>query len=209
MLVSPSVLTADFTNLKNEIDQITSADYIHIDIMDGHFVPNISFGPSITKSINEITDNKLDVHLMVSEPLKWIDQFSLSNVEFITVHVESNNYYKAIDQIKKNGKKVGISIKPYTPIDEIIGVFDQVDLVLVMTVEPGFGGQSFMTDMLEKVKKIKNIRDNNDHQFIIEVDGGVNNKTIDLCKKAGVDMVVAGSYVFNKENKKKAIDSLR
>jgi len=209
MLVAPSVLTADFTNLKNEIDQITSADYIHIDIMDGHFVPNISFGPSITQSIDQITNTKLDVHLMVSEPLKWIDQFSLPNVEFITVHVESDDYYKAIDQIKKNGKKVGISIKPYTPIDEIIGLFDQVDLVLVMTVEPGFGGQSFMVDMLEKVKKIKNIRDNNHQQFIIEVDGGVNDKTINLCKKAGVDMVVAGSYVFNKENKKKAIDSLR
>ena len=209
MIIAPSVLTADFTKLATELEKINTADYIHIDIMDGHFVPNISFGPAITKTINDISKLPLDVHLMVSNPVKWIDRFSLSNVEIITVHVESNQYLEAIDLIRKNGKKVGISIKPHTPIDEIIELLDQVNLVLVMTVEPGFGGQSFMADMMDKVKSLSSIRTKDNLDFIIEVDGGVNKDTIKTCQQAGVDMVVAGSYVFNHENPKEAIKSLK
>lgn len=209
MLVAPSILTANFAKLKKQLKKISSADYVHIDIMDGHFVPNISFGPSITEKISKVAHPKLDVHLMVTDPLDWIDKFSFKHVEFITVHVESNHYYKAMDRIRENGKKVGISIKPYTPLDEIIGLLDQVDLVLVMTVEPGFGGQKFMPDMLEKVKMLKSFKEKNNVDFLIEVDGGINQQTIDVCKEAGVDMVVAGSYVFNALDKKKAIDSLR
>ncbi len=209
MIIAPSVLTADFTKLASEIEKINTADYIHIDIMDGHFVPNISFGPAITKTINDMSKLPLDVHLMVTDPLKWIDLFSLSNVEFITVHVESKEYLEAINKIRNNGKKVGISIKPHTPVDEIIEILNQIDLVLVMTVEPGFGGQSFMVDMMDKVRSLVNIRSKENLNFVIEVDGGVNKDTIKTCQQAGVDMAVAGSYVFNHENTKEAIKSLK
>ncbi len=209
MIVAPSILTADFTKLYQEIKKIETADYVHIDIMDGNFVPNISFGPAITKQISKISPLPLDVHLMVSKPMDWIQKFSVENVEFITVHIESHQYLDAIEEIKKQGKKVGISVKPNTSVEEIISVLNMVDLVLIMTVEPGFGGQTFMADMMRKVDNLKSLRKFHGYGFLIEVDGGINDKTIKTCKDADVDMVVAGSYVFNHENPKKAIESLK
>lgn len=209
MKIAPSVLTADFTNLKNELDSINKADYIHIDIMDGNFVPNISFGPAINKQIANNTKIPLDVHLMVLNPLDWIAQFAIEQVEYITVHYESNKFEEALKEIKKHGKKIGITIKPETKVDAIKPYLKDADLVLVMSVEPGFGGQIFMPEMLEKVRELKTLRTTNNYDYIIEIDGGINNETIKLAKDAGVDISVVGSYVFNQKNRNETIDSLK
>jgi len=209
MLVAPSILTANFTRLHEDIDKIQTADYIHLDIMDGHFVPNISFGPHISRNINHITNIPLDVHLMVTDPLYWVDQFALEKVEFITIHIEANDTEETLKKIKEKGIKTGISIKPNTKVYDIVPFLNDIDLVLVMTVEPGFGGQSFMEDMMDKVKELVELRKQKKLHFIIEVDGGISNQTIDVCKNSGVDMVVAGSYVFNHKSPKEAIENLK
>lgn len=209
MKIAPSVLTADFANLKNELDSINKADYIHIDIMDGNFVPNISFGPAINKQIAKNTNIPLDVHLMVSNPVQWIEQFALEQVKYITVHYESNNFEDALKEIKKHGKKIGITIKPETKVDAIKPYLNEADLVLVMSVEPGFGGQSFMPEMLDKVRELKSLRTENNYSYVIEIDGGINNETIKLAKEAGVDISVVGSYVFNQKNRNETIDLLK
>lgn len=209
MKIAPSVLTADFTNLENDLKSISSADYIHIDIMDGNFVPNISFGPAITNQISKISNVKLDVHLMVEKPSFWIDKFALDNVEYITVHYETCDYLEAIELIKKHNKKVGLTIKPKTSVNDIIDDLESVDLVLIMSVEPGFGGQSFMPEMLEKVRQLVELRTKLNLDFVIEIDGGINNETIKLAKQAGVDIAVVGSYLFNQSDRNKTIQELK
>jgi ribulose-phosphate 3-epimerase len=209
MKIAPSILTADFTDLKNEIKSISNADLIHIDIMDGNFVPNISFGPAINKQIAKISNIDLDVHLMVSNPLMWIDEFSLENVKYITVHYESQNFLESIKRIKENKKLVGITIKPKTKVNSILDVLKLADLVLVMSVEPGFGGQKFMPEMLDKVRELKRLREENNYNYQIEIDGGINNETIKLAKEAGVDISVVGSYLFNQTDRNKVIDNLK
>ncbi|WP_162140283.1 ribulose-phosphate 3-epimerase [Haploplasma axanthum] len=209
MKIAPSVLTADFTNLKNEIDSISDADLIHIDIMDGNFVPNISFGPAITKQISKVSNKNLDVHLMVLDPLNWIDEFSLENVEYITVHFESNNFLEALTKIRKNGKKVGLTIKPETSVSLISKYLKDVDLVLIMSVKPGFGGQKFIPESLNKVKELVDLREKNNYKYVIEIDGGINGETAPLVKKAGVDIAVVGSYLFNKKERNKEMEKLR
>jgi ribulose-phosphate 3-epimerase len=209
MLVAPSILTADFTKLKEEINKIDKADFIHLDVMDGHFVPNISFGPHISRTISHMTHLDLDIHLMVTDPLFWIEQFSFLNTRYITIHEEANQVLESIKKIKSQGIKVGISIKPGTSVFSIVPLLKDVDLVLVMTVEPGFGGQSFMENMMVKVKELVKLREDKGLHYLIEVDGGISDKTIDICKKSGVDVVVAGSYVFNHKNPNQAIESLK
>lgn len=209
MLIAPSILTADFGDLKNEINSISKADYIHLDIMDGNFVPNLSFGPHISKCIRNLTDIPFDTHLMVLDPLKWISKFSIENTTFITVHYESNNYLEAIKEIKSKGIKAGISIKPKTTVDEIKHLLSQIDLILVMSVEPGFGGQKFMENSLDKIKKLKKLKEELNLNFIIEVDGGINLETAKLVKDAGADMIVAGSHIFNQKDRNKAIKQLK
>lgn len=209
MKIAPSILTADFTDLKNEIKSISNADLIHIDIMDGNFVPNISFGPAINKQIAKISNIDLDVHLMVTNPLMWIDEFSLENVKYITVHYESQNFLESIKRIKENKKLVGITIKPKTKVNSILDVLKLADLVLVMSVEPGFGGQKFMPEMLDKVRELKRLREENNYNYQIEIDGGINNETIKLAKEAGVDISVVGSYLFNQTDRNKVIDNLK
>ncbi len=209
MKIAPSILTADFTNLAEEIRSVESADYLHIDIMDGHFVPNISFGPTITHQISKMSSLPLDVHLMVTNPVKWVDQFAKSKPQFITIHTEANRVAETIKSIKSHHIGVGLSIKPKTPVDDLLPFLDHVSLVLVMTVEPGFGGQSFIYEALDKVKELVKIRKANNYQFEIEVDGGINAETIKNCRDAGVDIAVAGSYLFNQKDRQKGISSLR
>jgi len=209
MKIAPSVLTANFLKLEEEIKTISHADYIHIDIMDGNFVPNISFGPAICKQISNISKINLDVHLMVLDPLKWIDQFSFTNVEYITVHYEAYNFTRAMNKIRLNGKKIGLSIKPSTKIKEIEEFLHNVDLVLVMSVEPGFGGQKFMENSLKKVEKLVELRKKHNYNFLIEIDGGINDKTAVSAKNAGVDIAVIGSYLFNLKERNDEILKLR
>ena len=210
MKVAPSILTADFLNLAKEITTIKTADRFHIDIMDGNFVPNISFGPYITKLTNDFSSVPLDIHLMVDWPDFWIDKFNLSNTHNITFHFESkSDVNKTIEKIKKLGKKAGISIKPNTEVNEIIPLLSKVDIVLVMSVEPGFGGQKFIGCALDKIRELAEFRKKHHINFEIEVDGGVDSTNISEIKQAGADIVVAGSYIFNQADREAAISSLK
>jgi len=209
MLIAPSVLTADFSKLKQEIESIDNADYIHLDIMDGNFVPNLSFGPHIAKTISNETEVPLDTHLMVLDPLKWINTFAIPGTEFITVHYESENFLEAIRLIKEKGIKAGLSIKPATEVEEIIEYLSFVDLVLVMSVEPGFGGQKFMPEAIGKISDLNRIRVEQGLNYLIEVDGGINDETIQQVRAVGADIAVVGSYLFNQKNRKKEIKELK
>ena len=210
--IAPSLLSADFACLKKEIDKIKVAEWIHYDVMDGHFVPNISFGYSILKDVSKVTDKYLDVHLMISDPFKYVDNFIASNASLIVFHyeaVEENEIDKLIKHIKNNNVDVGIAIKPDTCQDVLKPFLSQLDLVLVMSVEPGFGGQTFNHSAIEKISKLAKLREENNYHYLIEVDGGINESTAKLCRQAGVDVLVAGSYVFNSDDYTKAIESLK
>ncbi len=211
MKVSPSILACDFSILKEEIDSIVNtSDYLHIDVMDGHFVPNITFGPGLVKDIRKHYDIVFDVHLMISNPIDYIEEFALAGSDIITFHLEANsNVFDTIKKIKSFNKKVGLSIKPKTKIEEIIPYLNELDLVLVMSVEPGFGGQKFDPSSLEKISLLKKLRNENNFNYEIEVDGGINDQTFSLVKEAGVDVVVAGSYVFNSNDRISKINSLK
>jgi len=210
--IAPSLLSANFACLKQEIDKIEAAEWIHYDVMDGHFVPNISFGYSILKDISKVTDKYLDVHLMINDPFKYVDNFIASNASLIVFHyeaVEKNEIDKLIKHIKNNNVDVGIAIKPDTCQDVLKPFLSQLDLVLVMSVEPGFGGQTFNHSAIEKISKLAKLREENNYHYLIEVDGGINESTAKLCRQAGVDVLVAGSYVFNSDDYTKAIESLK
>ncbi len=209
MEISPSFLTCDFSNLKNELDEIKDiVKYIHVDVMDGDFVPNLTFGHKFVKDFRKYYPNNIfDVHLMISNPLKYIKNYADAGSDIITFHVESKSpVLETINEIKACGKKVGISIKPGTPVSDIYEYLDKVDLVLVMSVEPGFGGQKFMPIATDKINELRELREKNGYNYLIEVDGGVNDKTVEFVK--GVDLAVAGSYVMNGEDKKERINNL-
>lgn len=208
MKISPSMLACDFSQMGNEIKKISSlgADYIHMDIMDGNFVPNISFGPDVVKSLRNLTTVPFDVHLMIDSPHKYIKQFAEAGANIITFHLESNcNILETIKLIKNYNIKAGLSIKPNTPAEKIMPYLNSIDLALIMTVEPGFGGQKFMRNQLEKTKTIRE----NSKNILIEIDGGVNGKTIKEIKKYPVDICVAGTYIFKAPNIKEAINSIK
>ena len=213
ILVSPSILAADFANLGAEILSIekAGAELIHIDVMDGHFVPNISIGIPVVKSVRSVTDLPLDVHLMISEPLKYIQQFADAGADHITFHLESEgNTGDVIRKIKESGCTAGISIKPGTAADLIYPFLDDIDLVLIMSVEPGFGGQSFMPETMEKVKKIRGWINDAKLPVHLEVDGGIDGTTVKTAAGSGANMMVAGTFVFkHPEGTACAISSLK
>lgn len=210
--IAPSLLSADFTCLKDEINKIETAQWIHYDVMDGHFVPNISFGHSILNDVSKITDMYLDVHLMISEPAKYIDNFIASKASLIVFHYEAvvkEEVDNLIDYIKNQNVDVGISIKPDTPVEEILPFLSKLDLVLVMSVEPGFGGQEFNPIALDKISTLAKLKKDHQYHYLIEVDGGINEITAKQCRQAGADVLVAGSYIFNSDDYAKAIESLK
>lgn len=208
IIVSPSILSADFANLERDIKAVENAgaSWIHVDVMDGHFVPNITIGVPVVKSIRKITKLPLDVHLMIENPQKFVEPFEKAGSDIITFHYEAvDNPDEVIDLIKSFGVKVGMSIKPKTLAEDVLNYLPKLDLLLVMTVEPGFGGQTFMQDCAEKVAVI---RKHAPESLIIQVDGGINAETAKICKDFGANSLVAGSYIYGSANISDAIKSL-
>lgn len=210
--ISPSILTADFTKLGAEIASVSTADYLHFDVMDGCFVPNISIGLPVLSSVRKKTDMILDVHLMINTPSEYVVRFAEAGGDIIVFHAEAESIetnHKTIAKVRKAGKMVGLSIKPATPVEAILPYLDALDIVLVMTVEPGFGGQSFIAETLPKISDLRNIINTRKLHCELEVDGGINEETARLCIQSGADVLVAGSYIFDKENRAAAIAQLR
>lgn len=206
MKISPSILASDYANLESELKKCETAEYIHIDVMDGHFVPNISIGAPVVNSIRKVCKNVFDVHLMISEPLKYVEDFAKAGADIICFHTECDSDISAtIDKIIDLGKKPALAIKPNTPIDDVLPYLNKLSMVLVMTVEPGFGGQSFMESTMPKIEALRKIAP----QLDIEVDGGVNPETIIIASRAGANVFVAGSAVFKSENPSATISLLK
>lgn len=203
IIINPSILSADFNNMESEIKRIEKSDtnMIHIDIMDGVFVPNITFGMSFVKSLRKITNLTFDVHLMIKDPIRYIDEFSEAGADIISFHYEAcDNPKEVIERIHKNGKKAALAIKPNTKVEAVYQFLDSLDMVLIMTVYPGFSGQKFISEMLDKIETLKNYINANGFKTDIEVDGGINSETVVECVKKGANVAVSGSTLFNADD---------
>ncbi len=210
--IAPSILSADFANLERDIRRVSDADYLHVDVMDGVFVPNISIGIPVVQSIRKVTDMFLDVHLMIVEPVRYVERFCDAGADLVTVHVEADtqeNIHDAIDKIHAKGKKAGVVLKPATPAEAALPFLEKAALILVMTVEPGFGGQKFMADMMPKVAALRKLIDEKNPACELEVDGGVAPDTCKACIEAGANVLVAGSAVYKAADIPARIQELR
>ena len=202
-LIAPSILSADFSNLSQQIrlTEIGGADWIHCDVMDGHFVPNITIGPIIVKAARKCTKLPIDAHLMIKNPDKYLEAFADAGANYISVHVEEVFHLnRTVNRIKELGCKAGVVVNPATPINSIFDIAEYIDLLLIMTVNPGFGGQKFITNSIRRIEEAVSLRKKSNLNFLIEIDGGVNKETVVEAKKAGVDVFVAGSAIFSADN---------
>lgn len=211
-LISASLLGCDLANIKSESERVekSGTDWLHYDVMDGIFVPSISFGMPVLKCLKKCAKVPVDTHLMIEDPIRYVEEFADLGSDMITFHVEAAEDSQAvIDKIHAKGVKAGISIKPKTPVSDIKSYLDSVDLVLVMTVEPGFGGQSFMEETVDKIREVKQLIMRTGRKIYLQVDGGINEKTAGICQSAGADVLVSGSYIFNANDMTAAINSLK
>ena len=212
--IAPSILSADFANLERDIHDLerNGADWVHVDIMDGIFVPNISIGIPVVQALRPVTDLPLDVHLMIDRPIRYVEQFVKAGADWLTIHIEADqpqNTLEALDKIHELGCKAGIVLKPKTPAEAAVPYLTKCDMVLIMTVEPGFGGQKFMADMMPKMKKIREMLDEVNPSCIIEVDGGVDANTCAVCKENGAEVLVAGSAYFKAADRAEFVKTIQ
>ncbi len=210
--ISPSILAADFVNLERDIRTVASADYLHVDVMDGLFVPNISIGLPVVEAIRRVTDMPLDVHLMIDRPIRYVERFVKAGADLLTIHVEADTFAhtrEALQLIRELGCRSSLSLKPATPAEEAEALLPLCDMVLVMTVEPGFGGQAFRADQLDKIARLRQMIVSGGYACDLEVDGGIDSRTAPLVRQAGANVLVAGSSVFRAADRAAAIDALR